>query len=269
MTGHKWLEKMLSIGALLCLLGTAAAQERGLSCRCDNCHSDLPASHCEIKQQTLRAAGGALRVDGGESGGISVRGEDRGDILLRARIRTDARGEAEARQLASQIRIATGGGQIRAEGPAPNSDRRWTVSFELSVPRRSSLSLQTHNGGISISDVRGQIEFSSQNGGVSLKGIGGGVRGQTTNGGLSVELSGTHWIGEGLDVRTTNGGIVMLIPSDYSAQLETGTVNGVLRIEPPFDPQKPHGKLLSLALGSGGTLLRATTTNASVIIKRK
>jgi hypothetical protein len=41
-----------------------------------------------------------------------------------------------------------------------------------------------------------------------------------------VELGGDRWDGEALDVNTTNGGVVMSIPDNYSAKLETGTTNG-------------------------------------------
>ena len=97
------------------------------------------------------------------------------------------------------------------------------------VPRRADLSVETHNGGISIAEVNGKIDFSAVNGGVVLKRIGGAVRGSTTNGGLVIELSGDRWDGETLDVSTTNGGVVMSVPENYSANLETGTVNGSVR----------------------------------------
>ena len=64
------------------------------------------------------------------------------------------------------------------------------------------------NGGISIADVSGRIDFSALNGGVVLKRVGGAVRGSTTNGGLVIELTGDRWDGDSLDVSTTNGGII-------------------------------------------------------------
>src|SRR5205085_1039127 len=82
------------------------------------------------------------------------------------------------------------------------------------------------NGGIAIAEVNGRIEFTALNGGVVLKKVGGTVHGSTTNGGLVIELNGDHWDGDTLDVSTTNGGVVMSVPENYSAHLETGTVNG-------------------------------------------
>jgi len=130
------------------------------------------------------------------------------------------------------------------------------------------LSLSAHNGGISISDVNGKIEFTGVNGGVSLRRVGGNVHGETKNGGLAVELSGDRWDGEELDVRTTNGGVSMSVPDNYSAHLETGTVNGNVSVDFPITAQGRITKELSVNLGSGGPTVRAMTTNGGIRLKR-
>jgi DUF4097 and DUF4098 domain-containing protein YvlB len=146
------------------------------------------------------------------------------------------------------------------------------VSFEVFVPRRADLSLETHNGGITISEVHGKIDFTALNGGVVLKKVGGAVRGSTTNGGVVVELSGDRWDGETLDVRTTNGGIVMSVPENYSAHLQTGTVNGGINVDFPVPGQGgergERSKQLAVNLGSGGATIKAMTTNGGVRVKR-
>ena len=53
--------------------------------------------------------------------------------------------------------------------PETKDHQGWAVSFEVSAPRNSNLSLKAHNGGIGVSDVRGQIEFSTMNGGASRR----------------------------------------------------------------------------------------------------
>jgi hypothetical protein len=222
-----------------------------------------------IKEQTVAATGGAITVDGRRNGGVTVRGWDRNEIFVRAKIQTWADTDAEAQALAGQIRIETGGANIHAEGPETRDRQGWGVSFEVSVPRNSNLSLKTHNGGIGVSDVRGQIEFSAMNGGVSLRRLGGNVKGETMNGGLSIDLAGNGWDGEGMDVRTTNGGVSLSIPENYSAHLETGTVNGGLKIDFPITLQGEIKRQLSIDLGGGGQTVRATTTNGGVSIKRK
>jgi DUF4097 and DUF4098 domain-containing protein YvlB len=242
-------------------------EERGLSCN-DNWNGDRP-SHCVIKEQQVAATGGVITVDGRKNGGVTVKGWERNEILVRAKIQTWADTEAEAQAMALQIGIETGGANIHAEGPETRDHKGWAVSFEVSVPRNSNLSLKAHNGGIGVSNVRGQIEFITMNGGVSLRQLAGTVKGQTMNGGLSIDLGGAGWDGEGMDVSTTNGGVTLSIPENYSARLETGTVNGGLKTDFPITLQGEIKNKLSLDLGAGGQTIRAVTTNGGVSIKRK
>ena len=238
-----------------------------LSCR-DDWQNDKLVNHCEIKEQTLLASDDTIAVDGRMNGGVSIKGWERNEILMRARIQTAGPTEAEANELAKQVKIETAGSKIFASGPESRKDHWWSVSYEIFVPQRSNLSLKTNNGGISISDVKGRLEFSALNGGVHLSRIGGTVRGGTTNGGLHIELSGDRWDGEALDVSTTNGGVSMSIPENYSAHLETGTVNGHLNIDFPVTVQGNITRELGVNLGSGGATIRAMTTNGGVKIRR-
>jgi hypothetical protein len=226
-------------------------------------------NHCEIKEQTLSATGEMIKVDGRQNGGISVKGWDRNEILVRAKIQTSAPTQLEADSLASQVVINTSGAGIFSSGPETQKGQQsWSASFEVFVPRRSDLFLVSHNGGISIADVHGKLIFQATNGGVVLTRVGGDVHGATTNGGLVVKLTGDRWDGEGLDVKTTNGGIVMSVPANYSAHLETGTVNGSLKIGFPVTVQGEVSRELAVNLGSGGPTIRARTTNGGVIINR-
>lgn len=262
---------VLVVATLIVASFVAVAQNEGakgsLSCR-DNWYSDKLMGHCEIKEQAL-AAGGMITVDARKNGGVSVKGWDRNDVLVRARIQSAASSQSEADELAKQVIIQTAGSKIFAEGPENRKDSHWDVSYEILAPRRSDLSLEAYNGGISISDVTGRIEFTGHNGGVMLKRVAGNVHGGTTNGGLMVELAGDRWDGEELDVKTTNGGIVMTIPENYSAHLETGTVNGSLSIDFPVTVQGRITRELATNLGAGGPTIRAMTTNGGVRIKRR
>jgi len=143
------------------------------------------------------------------------------------------------------------------------------VSYELFVPEATDLKLDTMNGGIALHDVKGTVEFKTMNGGVTLDSTAGSVRGRTTNGGVNVSLRGSSWDGEGLDVETTNGGIKVQIPSDYSARLITGTVNGGMRMDFPVTVQGRIDKRLDVTLGQGGPTIRVVTTNGGVIVGRR
>jgi Putative adhesin len=272
----RWLGYTLFVFALVSLMGcAAAAQKADSSMQCregDRSWNDGKLqNHCEIREQTL-AAGGAVNVDAGRNGGVSIKGWDRNEVLVRSKIQTAAPSEAEAVQLAKEVRIETSGQKIRAEGPDGRDNFNWSVSFEIFVPRRSDLALEAHNGGISISDVSGKMDFKTLNGGVSLRRVGGNVRGTTTNGGVHIELSGPRWDGETLDVRTTNGGVNLVMPNNYSAHLETHTVNGNVTSDFPLNVAlTERGRMpkdIAVDIGSGGPTVRAVTTNGGVRVKR-
>ena len=269
---YKSLGRSMLIAALVTFTGVAAFaqrdKDRSMTCRDNGYYNDRLVSNCEIREQTLAPSGGAIAIDGRQNGGIAVKGWDQNQILVRARVQAGAPTAAEAEALGKQVRIETSGAKIHATGPENRRDYHWDVSYEVFVPRRADLSLETHNGGIAIADVNGKIDFSALNGGVVLKRVGGAVKGSTTNGGLVIELSGDRWDGDSMDVSTTNGGVIMSVPENYSARVETGTVNGSVNTEFPVTVQGRITKQLALNLGSGGAMVRATTTNGGVHLKK-
>jgi hypothetical protein len=224
--------------------------------------------HCEVRESTLPA--GALNVDAGQNGGVSVEAWDRNEIRVRAIVRGSARSNERAREIAGQVQVQAGGGRVYATGPDLDRREWWSVSYRINVPRRNDLDLSATNGGITIIGVTGNVRFGTTNGGVKLQDLGGRVNGETRNGGLNVVLTGSRWDGDGLDVETSNGGVTLEIPSDYNAELETRTVNGGLNIDFPITVQ---GELtgrrgLTTTLGSGGPPVRVRTTNGGVRIRR-
>jgi hypothetical protein len=250
---------------------SAGAQVRSADRWLDDCRrgrwrGDDREQYCDVREQTIPARA-RLRVDGRDNGGVEVIGWDRNEILVRSKIQARADSESEAKALADQIRIDVSD-EIRADGPSTRWRSQWSVSYEIYAPRRIDLDLTANNGGIDISDVEGRIEFETTNGGVSLSGVAGDVRGSTTNGGVDVELTGDTWRGTGLDVRTTNGGVDIAIPDRYSARLETGTTNGGMDIGFPVTVQGRLNRRLTTQLGSGGPLVRVTTTNGGVTLRR-
>src|SRR5205085_4926252 len=142
------------------------------------------------------------------------------EVLVRALIRTYADSRKEAEALAKDIKVQADGDRVRADGPSQRRYSNWSVSYEVYVPRRTSLEADTHNGGIAVESVEGRMEFHAVNGGISLRDVGGDVRAETTNGGVTAQLTGNRWTGGGLDLQTTNGGVGLEIPRGYNADLE-------------------------------------------------
>lgn len=223
----------------------------------------------ELREVTI-PAGGTITVDGRQNGGVSIKGEDRSDILVRSCVQAWAESREAAKTKLAAIKINTSG-TIRAEA---GDDDHWSVSFELIVPRSSNVNLTARNGGIAIRGIDGNAEFETQNGGVFLSDVAGNFKGRTTNGGVYVKLMGNNWKGTGLDVTTTNGGVKILMPGNYAANIETGTVNGgfstdIAALKQPRDDDdkwRHRPVKINTSLNGGGAPIRVVTTNGGVNI---
>jgi hypothetical protein len=83
-------------------------------------------------------------------------------------------------------------------------------------------------------------------------------------------LNGSSWRGSGLDVTTTNGGVVLTLPENYAAHVETGTVNGGFQSDfasltvDRKDRSRPAR--VSADLNGGGAPIRVVTTNGGIRI---
>jgi hypothetical protein len=61
----------------------------------------------------------------------------------------------------------------------------------------------------------------------------------------------------------------MTVPDNYSAVLDTGTVNGRINVDFPITVQGRLSDRFTTTLGSGGARVRVITTNGGVTIRRR
>lgn len=261
-----------NIAKVVAKTGTSNYKVRGF-CENNNWSGGGRVSVSDLREMTV-ASTGSVNVDAGQNGGISVKGEDRSDVLVRACVQTWGATNEAARAAAASIQINTSG-EIKAE--SLSGDKNWSVSYEIRVPRMTNTSLTAYNGGISLFNLDGNAEFATTNGGVNLSTVSGSVRGRTANGGVNVSLTGTSWKGSGLDVQTTNGGVNLTLPENYAANIETGTVNGGYKSDIPAlnittEDVKGDGwtrsrsRRINTSLNGGGATIRVVTTNGGIKI---
>ncbi|MBV9241593.1 MAG: hypothetical protein JO314_06255 [Acidobacteria bacterium] len=250
------------------------SKNRGF-CNNNNWSSDDHVTATQLREMTV-AAGGTLTVDGRQNGGVSVLGENRSDILVRACVQAWGKSDEDAKARGEKITINTSG-TIKAEGPEENG---WSVSFQILAPRNTSVDLTAHNGGISIQGIDGSAKFETMNGGVFLSDDAGNFSGKTQNGGVFVRLNGSSWKGGGLDVTTTNGGVNIEMPENYAAHVETSTVNGgfssdIAALQPLREDRdrddngwgyRSRKTKINTDLNGGGPPVRVVTTNGGVRI---
>jgi hypothetical protein len=240
---------------------------------CDQAYRDR-ARNCDVRETTMGPSG-KLEIEPGRNGGIMVKGWSQTSVLVRARVEVWAANDADAQRLASQIRVDTPGGVIRATGPDTNGffpgsqDEGWAVSLEVFAPWSTDLTLDSHNGGITVSDIRGRIEFQAHNGGVHLARLAGDVSGETHNGAIQVELQGNSWEGRQLDLSSYNGAVTLSMPASFSAALETHSSRGSVSSDFPINVT---GRIdqsdMHFNIGSGGPLIKISTHNGGIRLRR-
>jgi len=222
----------------------------------------------DLREKTI-AAGSLVKVDS-KNGRITVKGENRKDVLVRACVRAWGTSDSKASSIVKSIRVATSP-VIRAENT--EEKKHWSVSYEILVPRSTNLDLLAGNGRITISSVQGQIKFKTHNGRITLSDVAGDVKGKTRNGRVTVRLSGNAWQGSGLDVETLNGRVGLYLPSNYAANVEAGTANGrfsssfaELQVEKKGRKHRHGPQRVSASINGGGAKIRVVTTNGRVRI---
>ncbi|WP_321477336.1 hypothetical protein [uncultured Paludibaculum sp.] len=260
--------------AFLLATALAPAQEKKLTC--EDRGNDSRHRICDMREMKM-AYTGRLDVDAAPNGGIRITAWDRNEILVRAKVEAWGDSDSESRDRLNQVHVITSGSTVKADGPKSTTfgiktgDQKWSVSYEAFVPRKIDLKLDSVNGGINVADVRGNLRFQTVNGGITLIGVNGTVKGETVNGGVHVDIAGTYWEGEGLEVETVNGGVVLSVPSTFAANVHAETVNGGMSTN--FDGAVVEGKWgpkkMDLRIGAGGPKVSVSTVNGGVQIKKK
>lgn len=249
----------------------AAAAQRSDDEWLRDCHEhgdDRLVSVCDVRVQRLPAPPNEVRVEPGDNGGVYVEGWTGSDIEVHTRVHAQAGTEADARDIAEAVRMATNG-SIRADGPSRSRYEKWTVSFVVYVPADSDLDVSTRNGPLSVRGVSGRMTLEASNGPLALHDTGGDVHARTQNGPIHIDLSGDRWQGAGLDAETQNGPLSVTVPDGYNAELEVGTTNGPFTSDIPLTVTL-RGRVrdpIRTTLGGGGAPIRLITRNGPLHVR--
>src|SRR5262245_61132370 len=97
---------VLAAAFVTIVCGSALAQQgreknSSLACREGDWSNGRLVSSCQIRETTLAATGGLLAIDGRQNGGVSVKGWDQNQVLVRARVQTAGLSLPQAEQLAA------------------------------------------------------------------------------------------------------------------------------------------------------------------------
>lgn len=148
-----------------------------------------------------------------------------------------------------------------------NRDNDVSVHYTVRLPQGVHLRSNTVNGGISISDVSGEVEANTVNGGITASSTSGPVRAETVNGSIKVSMGAVG--NEDLRYETVNGSITIEVPADFAGRLSLRTVNGSLRSDFPITVQgRFNPRRIDAQIGEGGGRLEAETVNGGIRLIR-
>jgi len=157
------------------------------------------------------------------------------------------------------------------------------VDVTISGPASVSLDAETHNGGITVRGVQGNVKLVTHNGGVNAHSGGGALSIDTHNGGIDASHAGstiqarTHNGGVKIDLReaaaisggivTHNGGITLTVSDKTSAALSGHTENGSIKIDVPLASATMAKTSVTGTLGAGGGPLTLETHNGGIRVR--
>jgi DUF4097 and DUF4098 domain-containing protein YvlB len=220
-------------------------------------------------------------------GYISVHGWDKQEVQLtvnkRAASEQQMRGiNLNIDQNNSNISISTSFDSTFARRDASMTFPNAIVNLELFVPRSSmvrlssgdgrleldgvngSLDLNTGDGRIEVRDARGRLIAKTGDGRIQVENFDGDVNASTNDG--RIILGGRF---NGLMVRTGAGSILLTVPSDYDATVETDAEavdNQGLNIT---EESSSSQRLKRWKIGRGGKLLKLRTGEGRIFLRRE
>jgi len=235
--------------------------------------SDYGAFTEEFHRTYPLAANGRVALEN-INGAVHITAWDRNEVNLDA----VKRARSKERLDQAQIKIDSDGDSISIRTEYPDHDQTFrnddahdnpgSVEYTLTVPRGASLDkIALINGAFDVEGLSGEVRASCINGRLTAKRLEGRTKLSTVNSRIEAEFDKLS--GSAIDLNSVNGGVVLTLPSDASADLEASTVSG--SISNDFGLGVNHhryvGHDLRGQLASGSTRIRLSNVNGRIEIR--
>lgn len=203
------------------------------------------------------------------NGGITVIGDAAAtEILLHAEITARAGSQADADALLHllDVRRDVEGGVLTVLGTGPRSD--WTTasvfSFTITVPPRTTVALESHNGELRLQGLDADVQVETHNGGIHGDVGGERLTATTHNGEVRLTLRGQP---REANVETHNGEVTIDLPQPADLRIDADTHNGQVHCDRPLDGASKARNRLAGRLGAGSGALRVSTHNGDIVLR--
>lgn len=262
----------LKLGLLVTLMATLCAAQQG-SVQKEGSHwtSVANGSLASVHNLHIKVEGGAVRVEGGSSQGISYvihsksyeGSEDR------------ARRQLESYKVSAYVRGDTAWIVGEWEGGSPH---KFSSDVDVTVPRNMELvKIETAGGEVVTTGISGRLEAETGGGAIHLDDIGGSVNVETGGGAIDVGNVGSDLnlrtgggaihIGsaKGKVVAESGGGNLVLVSGSQGASLQTGA--GTIHVDKCTGELKAETAGGAIELGEIGGSVITETGGGSIKLK--
>jgi hypothetical protein len=216
----------------------------------------------EFNQSYPLQPGGSFELQN-VNGTVDVQGWDRNVVEVHA-VKTAKEKESDLERVTIEVDARPDGVSVATRYPQ-NEGVEVAVEYTVHVPHGARVEhIGTVNGTLRISGIDNVGDVHTVNGNIEMFEAGGSVHAHTTNGNVHLELA--HLQDKtGATAETTNGSLVLAVPSDLQAEVEARCLNGNFSSEIPITmestqrPREVHGKL-----GRGGAPIHLRTVNGGI-----
>jgi DUF4097 and DUF4098 domain-containing protein YvlB len=216
----------------------------------------------EFDQKYPLAPGGTFELQN-VNGTVEVEGWDRNVVEVHA-VKIAKHRESDLERVSIEVDAKPAAISVATHYP-PDEGVEVSVEYTIHVPRSARLEhLGTVNGSLRVASVDNIEELHAVNGNIEVFEGGGSLRARTTNGNVRMELVHVREH-DGVTAETTNGSVILAVPLDTHADLETRCMNGSfsselpVRMESTLRPREMHGKI-----GNGGAPIHLRTVNGGI-----
>jgi hypothetical protein len=146
-----------------------------------------------------------------------------------------------------------------------------TVDYRLTIPEDANVdAVESVNGDVRISGVRGKVKAETVNGAVDVDGASSDIRLATVNGSVSARFEALGG-DQRVDCESVNGRIELDLPDSASASVSVDTVNGGIDADDfGLEADKGFvGRSLEGVIGDGSARISANTVNGAVKIRKR
>jgi len=187
--------------------------------------------------------------------GVRVSGSARFNVWLPRESHVKARsgdGSILVEHVKGKIDLHTGDGGIRINDAS------------------GDLTLNTGDGSVTAEDVQGRLVVDTGDGALTLAGNVSSLRVHTGDGSIIYRAQGATSMSEDWDISTGDGGVLLYLPEDFSAELDAHTGDGGIRndLNVATWNGEVNRRTVRGRIGEGGHQLRIRTGDGAIRLKK-